>query len=381
MPWVLIKGRNRCALRGCTIVGDVRYAGASSRGSRVLRPSPVAQESRLDGIVMAGAELHVADQGAGRFNPSQLEALRAVLGPRAHRNVSLAPYTAIRVGGLADLLLVAESADELVRAIDAAREHGVPWSVLGGGCNVLVADQGLPGLVIINRAHAVSMEGDQVWAESGTKLAALVHRTVDAGLGGLAWAAGLPGTVGGAIVGNAGAFGGEVSTSLHSAAVLEPNGEVVQRSSDWFDFDYRHSRLKGRRGQGRAVLSATFSLEPSDRATLRSRAAAVLEERRQRHPAGLTMGSTFKNPPGQAAGELIDRAGLKGYRVGGARVSEQHANFLINAGDATAQDVLALIEHVRAVIDRLYGVKLALEVELLGWSGRARADRGGPDGS
>lgn len=330
---------------------------------------------------MAGAELHVADQGAGRFNPSQLEALRAVLGPRAHRNVSLAPYTAIRVGGLADLLLVAESADELVRAIDAAREHGVPWSVLGGGCNVLVADQGLPGLVIINRAHAVSMEGDQVWAESGTKLAALVHRTVDAGLGGLAWAAGLPGTVGGAIVGNAGAFGGEVSTSLHSAAVLEPNGEVVQRSSDWFDFDYRHSRLKGRRGQGRAVLSATFSLEPSDRATLRSRAAAVLEERRQRHPAGLTMGSTFKNPPGQAAGELIDRAGLKGYRVGGARVSEQHANFLINAGDATAQDVLALIEHVRAVIDRLYGVKLALEVELLGWSGRARADRGGPDGS
>jgi UDP-N-acetylmuramate dehydrogenase len=306
---------------------------------------------------------------------SDLEALAELLGPGVGRDVSLAQFTSMRVGGPADLLIVADSARKVIRAAKLARQHGIAWQVIGGGCNVLIADHGLRGLVIVNRADTISFQAERVRADSGAKLAVLAQETVDRGLAGLAWAAGLPGTVGGGVVGNAGAFGGDIAHVLRSATILEPGGEVVERSNEWFEFRYRGSRIKREAGSARqktrsenyVVLIASFDLERGDAEALRARADELLAWRRLRHPSGATMGSTFKNPGDKHAGRLIEQAGLKGYRIGGAKISEQHANFFINVGNATAADVLALVHHAQAEVERQFGVSLELEIELLGW--------------
>jgi UDP-N-acetylmuramate dehydrogenase len=315
--------------------------------------------------------------GGALIAESQLSALAEALEPQTRRDVALAPFTSMRVGGPADLLTVAESAGALARAVRLAREHDVPWRVLGGGCNVLIADRGVRGLVVVNRAASISLEVGVIRAESGAKMAILAQRAVEAGMGGLAWAAGLPGTVGGAVVGNAGAFAGDVAGTLRRAMILESDGEVRERPNAWFEFRYRGSRLKRvaegdgdreTKGCDCVVLDASFDLEPDDVDVLQTRADEIMTWRRTRHPARATMGSTFKNPPGDHAGRLIERAGLKGYRVGGAQISERHANFFINRGGATASEVLALIEHARTEVKRRFGVALELEVELLGWN-------------
>ena len=313
-----------------------------------------------------------------------VDALAEALGQHARRNEPLAPYTAMRIGGPADLLIVCENVDEVVRAVELARQHGVGWWLLGGGCNVLVSDVGVHGLVIVNRAARIEFDLAKgvAWAETGALLAVLAREAVERGLAGLEWAAGLPGTVGGAVVGNAGAFEGDIASVLRSATVLEPDSEVVERSAEWFEFEYRGSRIKrgagGRKqeagsrkqeagSEGHVILVATFGLRPGDPELLAARAGEILEWRKTRHPAGATMGSTFKNPPGGHAGYLIEQAGLWGYRIGGAQVSELHGNFFMNTGDATAADVLALIRHARAEVKRQFGVELELEIELVGW--------------
>lgn len=296
-----------------------------------------------------------------------LDALAAALELRARRDEPLAHYTAMRVGGPADLLIVCESVDEIVGAVGMAQQHGVDWRVLGGGCNVLVADAGVHGLVIVNRAAHIEFEGQVARAEAGAQLALLAREAVERGLGGLEWAAGLPGTVGGAVVGNAGAFDGDIAGVLRSAAVLEPGGEVLERPNEWFEFDYRLSRIKREPiGQRPTVLAATFDLQRDDPEALAARADEIAEWRRTHHPAGATVGSTFKNPPGSHAGYLIEQAGLRGYSIGGAQISDLHGNFFMNSGDATAADVLALIEHAQAEVERRFGVELELEIELMG---------------
>ena len=298
-----------------------------------------------------------------------LGALAVALGPRVRRDEPLARYTAMRVGGPAELLVVCERTDDVISTVKLADQHGVPWRVLGGGCNVLVADRGVRGMVIVNRAARLDFDVEKgtVRAEAGALLAALAREAVERGLAGLEWAAGLPGAVGGAVVGNAGAFEGDIAQVLHSATVLEPDGAVVERPNDWFEFDYRVSRIKrGARSSGYVVLVATFGLLSGDPDRLVARAEEILEWRRTRHPAGATMGSTFKNPPGSHAGYLIEQAGLRGYRVGGAQISELHGNFFMNAGNATAADVLALIDHARAEVMRQFGIEMELEVELIG---------------
>ncbi|HIQ01184.1 MAG TPA: FAD-binding protein, partial [Anaerolineales bacterium] len=178
-----------------------------------------------------------------------LEALAEALGERARRDEPLALYTRMRVGGPADLLTICRTTEEVVEAVRLARSCGVPWWVLGGGCNVLVADAGVRGLVLIHQADRVQIEGDgTVWAEAGAPMVALARETAGRGLAGLEWAAGLPGTVGGAVVGNAGAFGGDIASVLRSATLLTPEGEVVERPGEWFEFEYRGSRLKGDAG-------------------------------------------------------------------------------------------------------------------------------------
>ena len=317
-------------------------------------------------------------------NSSDLDALAAALGPGVLRDEPLAHYTATHVGGPADLLIVCESVDEVVRGVGLARASGVGWRVLGGGCNVLVADGGARGLVIVNRAARTEFglakeregEGEEAaWTEAGAQVAVLAREAVGRGLAGVEWAAGLPGTVGGAVVGNAGAFEGDIASVLRSATVLGPDGEVVERPADWFEFDYRLSRIKresgnGRRGAGSGrhiVLAATFGLQRGAPEVLAARVDEILEWRRTRHPTGATVGSTFKNPPGSHAGYLIEQAGLRGYRIGGAQISELHGNFFMNIGGATATDVLALIEYVQAEVERQFRVGLELEIELVGW--------------
>jgi UDP-N-acetylmuramate dehydrogenase len=275
----------------------------------------------------------------------------------------------MRVGGPADLLIVCESVDEIVWAVESARRALVPCWLLGGGCNVLVSDAGVRGLVVVNRATRIKFEGGVAWAEAGAPLAVLAGEAVERGLAGLEWAAGLPGTVGGAIVGNAGAFEGDIAGVLRSAEVLGPDSAVVGRAASWFEFEYRLSRIKRETMEGHrpVVLAATFDLRRGDPERLATRAGEILEWRKTRHPSGATMGSTFKNPPGSHAGYLIEQAGLRGSRVGGAQVSELHGNFFINTDGATAADVLALIEHVQAEVMKQFGVELELEIELIGW--------------
>lgn len=306
---------------------------------------------------------------------SMLDKAAVMLGPQVRRNEPLAGYTSMRVGGPADLLLVCENVAEVRQAIAVADACGLPWLVLGSGCNVLVADRGIRGLVIVYRASGVAFSEDHLvsrpWvrAEAGAQIALVARAAIARGLAGLEWATGLPGTVGGAVVGNAGAFGGDVAGTLLSAQLLEADGSVVERPVEWFAFDYRTSCLKRQPvGQRRTVLlAASFNLQPGNPAALEQRAAEILEWRQTRHPSGATMGSTFKNPPGTHAGYLIEQAGLRGYRIGGAQISEKHGNFFMNVGHATAADVLALIEHARNEVLRQFGVELELEIELLGW--------------
>lgn len=299
------------------------------------------------------------------IDSTKLTKLAAALGPAVRLDEPMSWHTAIRVGGPVDLLVAAGSVDEVIRAARLARDIGVPWRVLGSGCNLLVSDAGLRGLVIVNRASAVDIVGHDVCAEAGVSLVGLARETVASGLSGLEWATGLPGTVGGSVIGNAGAFGGSIAGVLDSATVLEPSGEVVERPCDWFEFEYRGSRIKNC-DEPYVVLAAGFRLCPGDPGQLGARAAEILEWRQTRHPSGATMGSTFKNPTGSHAGYLIEQAGLRRCQIGNARISELHGNFFMNEGGATAAEILALIDRARNEVKSKFGVELDLEIELWG---------------
>jgi UDP-N-acetylmuramate dehydrogenase len=296
--------------------------------------------------------------------------LRANLGPAAvQTDQALARYTSLRIGGPADLLAVAGSGEALRASVTAAWEEGVPCRVMGSGSNVLVSDSGLRGLVVLNRARAEKLAGAQAWAESGTSFSTLARRCVANGLGGLEWAVSIPGTVGGALVGNAGAWGGDVATTLVEATVLETDGQARSWPVERFEYGYRRSTLKGQGTAGEKqaiVLGARFALHHQDRAELEARVAEITARRKASQPAGATCGSVFKNPPDDYAGRLIEAAGLKGVRRGGAEISTLHANFIVNRGGATAADVGGLIALARQVVQERFGLWLELEIELFG---------------
>jgi len=285
-------------------------------------------------------------------------------------NEPLARYTTARIGGQAEVVVEATSAEDLKDLVIAARKFGVPITILGGGANVLVSDAGLRGLVIINRARRIEFrEHDQVWCESGTVLPTLARECVAHGLAGLEWAVGVPGTVGGAVVGNAGAHGRDVAADLVSATILNADNLVSEWSKDAMAFEYRSSIIKRLAASGQrlaVVLAATFQLTPADPIELAKKADEFNEYRRRTQPPGASMGSMFKNPTGNAAGRLIDQCGLKGTRVGDAEISTVHANFFVNHGHATASDVKALIDLAQRSVREKFGIDLELEIELLG---------------
>lgn len=292
-------------------------------------------------------------------------------GDKVKREEPLAKYTAARLGGPAEFLYVArESLDELVAVVRAAWSVGMPVRVLGGGANVLVADSGVRGLVVINHVSDITFgdwhEGRNVSATSGTSLTVLARKCAARGLGGFEWAASVPGTVGGAVVNNAGAHGGDMAASVREVVVFDAEHGPKLYSLDELDYGYRTSALKRRHDRRFLVLMAILALPPDDPAQIQARMEAFIAQRKRTQPPGASLGSIFKNPPGDYAGRLIEAAGLKGCRVGGAQVSPVHANFFINTGTASAHDYYALIEHVQAVVAAQTGVLLEREIELLG---------------
>jgi UDP-N-acetylmuramate dehydrogenase len=287
--------------------------------------------------------------------------------------VPISRYTSARVGGQAEMLVTVNSAQELQLAADLAYSQSVPYFVLGGGSNIIVADEGISGLVILNKAKKVSFRhsGASVvcTAESGMNLSALTRKCIAKGLGGLEWAIGVPGTVGGAVVGNAGAHGGDMNDNVLSVLIWEPGTGVRRYTRREMAYGYRTSALKQEQGQDtarRVVLEAELQLTPEATDVLAGRSEAFTAKRKQSQPAGATVGSMFKNPEHYYAGYLIDAAGLKGFRVGGVQISEKHANFFVNDEDANAEDIRALIAEAWNAVRDKFGVEMELEVELVG---------------
>lgn len=290
-----------------------------------------------------------------------------------HVNVDLARFTSSRVGGPAEMMVTVYNATELAMAVELAYATHTRYFILGGGSNILVSDRGVSGLVILNRAKEVSYRsaGASIicTAESGVNIATLARRCIGKGLGGLEWAIAVPGTIGGAVVGNSGAFGGDMSDNLMVATILEPGKGARTWSVDELAYDYRASALKREQGKlapRRVVLTAELLLKPESESVLRARADAFTQKRKATQPGGATMGSMFKNPPNYYAGYLIEAAGLKGYRNGGASISELHANFFVNDGTATAEDIRELMAEAFHVVREKFHVDLDPEVEMVG---------------
>jgi UDP-N-acetylmuramate dehydrogenase len=315
--------------------------------------------------------VHVARPGR-RTQPYGL--LTELFGERFKQDEPLAKYTSARVGGPAEWLVTVQSAEELHTAVDIAYRHHLPYFIMGGGSNILVSDHGLSGLVIFNRAKQVSFRhsgiGVVCTAESGANLSSLTRQCIAKGLGGLEWAVGVPGTVGGAVVGNAGAHGSDMSHNLRAVTVWEPGKKEARTYSiDELGYGYRTSIFKQEQGKHkprRAILSAELLLKPESAEVLRARADGFTAKRKSTQPGGATMGSMFKNPENYYAGYLIEAAGLKGFRQGEAWISEKHANFFVNDGNATAEDIRALIAEAWHVVREKFGVEMELEVELVG---------------
>ncbi|MGH2782960.1 MAG: UDP-N-acetylmuramate dehydrogenase, partial [Thermoleophilaceae bacterium] len=276
---------------------------------------------------------------------------------------AIGALTTLRVGGAADRMATVESTEELVAALELGRDAAIPAGVLGKGSDIVVADAGVRGLVIRNRASSIDLDGRTVEAGSGAAMAALVKRCTAAGLAGIEFGISIPGSVGGAVWANAGAHGGEMRDIVQSVSAWS-NGGVVSLSNDECAFAYRESRFKR---SGEVVLAATLGLAEGDPAVIERRVAADQAQRRATQPLGdQNAGSIFRNPSGDHAGRLVDVAGLKGFRIGSASVSTVHANFIVVDRGGSAADVRAVGEHARAVVADRFGVELQYEVEFVG---------------
>lgn len=279
---------------------------------------------------------------------------------------SLARFTSLRVGGRADLLICPASLPDLLEAVRFLHRRKVPYLLLGRGSNLLVREGGVDGVVLrVGRGcRELRVQGNRLLAGAGTPLAQLAWVAARHGLAGLEFAVGIPGSVGGAVAMNAGAHGGCVADVLEAAHLVGPGGEVNRVPAAELDLGYRTSRVLREK---QAVVAAEFRLVPGEPGAIRRRMLANLEARNATQPlAWPSAGSVFRNPPGAYAARLIEAAGLKGFTVGGAQVSEIHANFIVNRGGATAGDVLAVIEAVRARVREQHGVELELEIQVVG---------------
>ena len=296
-----------------------------------------------------------------------VEALqRYVPRDNIHLQEPMAGHTTFRIGGPADCFLQLEDEEQLRKVRRYLDLAGVPFFVLGNGSNLLVDDAGYRGVVlqIGQKMSDISVQGCHIIAKAGATLRQVAVAALEHGLTGFEFASGIPGTVGGGVVMNAGAYGGEMSQVVNQVRVVSKEGESMELDNDTMEFRYRGSVI---RGSAFTVTEVTFRLEPGDREAIRAKMEELAARRREKQPLEYpSAGSTFKRPEGHFAGKLIMEAGFAGYRIGGAQVSEKHCGFVINTGDATARDVRALIEEIQARVKERFRVDLEPEIVFLG---------------
>ena len=295
------------------------------------------------------------------------EALEKLLGrEKILYNETMKKHTTFRVGGEAEYFLMPSSVEEIQAVLELLKEYQIPFLTVGNGSNLLVGDKGLEGAVLhLGRNFSdIRIEGTKVCAQAGALLSAIAKHAAKAELTGLEFAAGIPGSLGGAVTMNAGAYGGEMQQVITSVCVLTEDGQVKTIKKENMEFGYRHSIVPK---QKLIVLSAEFELKKGVEAEIRAQMDDLAKRRREKQPLEFgSAGSTFKRPEGYFAGKLIMDAGLSGFTVGGARVSEKHCGFVINGGDATAQDVIDVMEHVKKTVKEKFSVELEPEVRFAG---------------
>ena len=283
-----------------------------------------------------------------------------------YRDELMKKHTTFRIGGPADYYLCPHSAKEIQQIVEICREERIPYFILGNGSNLLVSDQGYRGVVIQlwKNVSDILVEGCRIRAKAGASLAKIAGEALEEGLTGMEFAAGIPGTLGGAVVMNAGAYGGEMKDILQEALVMDEQGEIFTLKKEELHLGYRTSIIKEK---GYIVLAAALELKPGDRKEIKEKMDELKQRRVEKQPLDMpSAGSTFKRPEGYFAGKLIMDAGLRGFSVGGAQISEKHCGFVVNTGKATANDVLTLIREVQKRVRDKFGVELETEVKFLG---------------
>lgn len=300
---------------------------------------------------------------------SQAKDLERLMPGKVMWNCPLTRYTTLRVGGPGEAVITAERVEELDKLLKWLRDRNIPCHIIGSGSNILVPDQGLTGItVMLGRGLAeietIGEENDKVLvsAGAGCRLAGLLKYCTERAISGLEFMVGIPGSVGGAIAMNAGCWGKEIGDVLHSITMLSVDGELVSEPREKLEFSYR--RWHG--AKETVIVAAVFALVNGDTKKIKAVCGDYLRQRKEKQPLHMaSAGSFFKNPPGQAAGRLIEEAGLKGYSVGGAKVSPEHANFIVNTGTATAGDILAVMRKVQSTVYGRTGIMLEPEVQIL----------------
>ena len=307
------------------------------------------------------------------IDPKIIQEFQQQFGLSVKLNQSLSAYTSSGIGGPADLLLIAKNEAELEKMVQASWDADLPTIILGKGSNVLVSDKGIRGITIINQAINAQIvenpgkpgEMTRIYAESGALLGKVSRLAESFSLKGMEWGEGIPGTIGGAVIGNAGAFGGDVSDDMVSCRILERGKPAREYLNDEMGFSYRKSFLKDNT-DNYVVLSAIFQYSPGEKEKIHERMADNQTKRRRKQPATRSIGSVFKNPDNDYAGRLINRLHLKGTRFGDAQISEKHANIFINVGNATANDWIHLMEFTQQKVLENYGIQLEPEILLIG---------------
>jgi len=297
--------------------------------------------------------------------------------PNIQKNIPLAKYTTLKVGGPAKYFFVAKNKEDLVKGVKAAKRFKLSLFILGGGSNILIGNKGFKGLVIKNEARNFEIKNNRIIAESGVILNKIIETVIKAGLMGLEKGSGIPGTLGGAVYGNAGwsKEAWAIGDVVENVELLWPDGKTEKVGKKWLSFGYRDSRLEKIKSKKPVILEVVLKLRSNfcvagklkkgNRRDLEKRRREILRIRSEKIPPGFSAGSIFKNPPGESAGYLIEKCGLKGKRIGDAEISKKHANFIINSGGAKADDVIKLMKLAKQKVKNKFGVLLKEEIKVI----------------
>ena len=279
------------------------------------------------------------------------------------KNISLSQYNTYNTGGTADFLCVCRKFEDLEGTLFFAEEKGLEHFILGGGSNVLFSDDGFRGMVIVNKIESLSFEEEGMSVGAGYSLAKLLSETAGKGFLGLEFLAGIPGTVGGAVFGNAGSWDHSISEAIKTVKIYTPDGDIVELLPDELGFNYRKSNIGER---NLIILEVDFRLKKDSSEEIKEKIAENLKKKAETRPKGLSCGSFFKNSKEHSAGELIEKVGLKGEKIGSAQISEKHANFIINLGNATSSEIYQLAQLAKRAVKEKFGIELEEEVKLIG---------------